>query len=174
MARRRAPRDPYTQDRRDTLELIAKLLVGSSYRVPVEGTGTRKGLQASDVAAAVGYMPDRLAQRTALAVATRAGDVEIARVSHHAYRAVVRHVRQLRPQPLDLHDPADRWRLRMVIYDAAHELVWPERRLVFSELARAAKMRKERYIRVHRAATSVLQEALNNGRRDLTRALFFE
>lgn len=172
MARRRGARDPYTKDRRDTLELIAKLLVGSSYRLPVEGTGTKKGLQPSDVAAAVGYMPDRLAQQAALAVATRAEAPEIARLSQQAYRAVVRGVRNLRIRPLDLHQPADRWRLRLVTYDAAYELVWPERRLNFSELAKAAKMRKERYIATHRVATAVLQEALNNGRLDLTRTLF--
>ena len=168
---RRSARDPFTKDRRDTLELIARLIVGSSYRTPADGRGGG-GLQASDVAAAVGYMPDRLAKATALAVATQPAPAAVARVSQLAYREVVRTIRSMRPRPLDLREPADRWRLRLAIYDAAHELVWPERRQPYSELARAAKMRKATYIRVHHAASSVLEEALSNASTDLKRTLF--
>lgn len=171
MARRRV-RDPHTKDPRSTLELIAKLLVASSYRVPVEGTGTKQGLQASDVAAALAYMPDRLAKETALTVIQRPPPAAIARLSLMAYREVVRTVRAMRPRPLDLREPADRWRLRLATYDAAYELVWPERRKPYADLAKAAKMRKASYIRVHRAAGSVLEEALSNANTDLGRALF--
>lgn len=172
MAKRRVPKDPYTKDPRDPLELIARLLVGGSYRVPVEGTGTKVGLQAVDVAGAVGYMTDRLAQQVALAVATRGQEREIARVSAAAFRQVVRHVRLLRGRPLDLHQPADRWRLRIAVYDAAYELVWPERRRPYADLAREAKMRKATYIAVHKVASAILQEALNNARRELSARLF--
>lgn len=172
MARRRAKRDPYTKDARDTLELIAKLLVSTSYRVPVEGTGTKQGLQATDIAAAVGYMENQLARETALAVATRAPAPAVAKLSALAYREVIRAVRQMRPRPLDLHQPADRWRLRIVVYDAAHEMIWPEHRKNFGELARAAKMRKLNYIRTHHVATSVLESALNEGGTELGKRLF--
>lgn len=173
MARRRV-RDPHTKDPRSALELIAKLLVGSSYRLPVEGTSTRKGLQASDVAAALGYMHNRLEKETALAVIQRPPNAEIARLSLVAYREVVRTVRAMRPRPLDLREPGDRWRLRLAIYDAAYELVWPERRQPYGDLAKAAKMRKATYIRVHRAASAVLEEALAGANRNLTHALFAE
>lgn len=172
MARRRAPRDPYTKDKRDTLELIARLLVGTSYRTPVEGTGTKSGLQASDVAAALGYMQDRLAKDTAMAVATRAAPPAIARLSTRAYTRVIRDVHRMRPPPVDLHLAADRWRLRIVLYDAAYEMVWPEHRQNFSELARAAKMRKGSYIRLHHLVTSVLQAALAEGSTELSSRLF--
>ncbi|NUS39413.1 MAG: hypothetical protein HOQ02_10375 [Lysobacter sp.] len=173
MAQRRARKSPWTDDR-DALELIARLLVSSSYRVPVEGTGTKSGLQAADVAGAVGYMRDRLAQTTALAVATRAQERDVARLSAMAFRRVVRVVRLIRPRPLDLHQPADRWRLRIAVYDAAYELVWPEHRRPYADLARDAKMRKASYIAVHKAASATLQEALNNGRRELAMRLFAE
>jgi hypothetical protein len=174
MARRKNKRDKeaFTTEARDVLELLARLLVGGSYRVPVEGRGSKPLLQTSDVAAAMGYMGNGLQARTIHAVATRAGDVEVARLSHHAYRSVVRAVRDLRPPPLDLRKPADRWRLRIVTYDAAFELVWPERRRPYGELARDTKMRKGAYIDTHRAATSVLEQALNDGRNAFRTRLF--
>lgn len=102
-------------------------------------------------------------KHTALAVATRMGPVAIARLSLAAYRQVAKDVRAMRPRPLDLGKPADRWRLRLVIYDAAHELVWPERRQPFAGLAKSAKMRKGNYIKAHKCASAVLQEAPHGG-----------
>jgi hypothetical protein len=160
MARRKL--DPHTTDPRDPLELLARMLVGGSYRVPVEGRSTRG--PALDVAGAAGMMKNRLASQVATCVVTRAGPVEVARLSRMAYRRVVREVLCMRACPLHLKDGADRWRLRMVLYDAAHELVWPEKHRTFGELARAAKMRKASYIRVHKLATSVLQQALDQAR----------
>lgn len=174
MARRnaKADSDTFSTEKPDPLELIGRLLVGSSYRVPVEGKGSRPSMQASDVAAAVGYMTDGLQQQTVVAVATRADAPEIARVSTRAYRKVMREVLQQRPRPLDLRLGADRWRLRLVTFDAAFELVWPERRRHYGDLAREAKMRKDTYIRVHKCATSVLQEALNSGRKEFRKRMW--
>lgn len=172
MARRRQQRDPYTKDPRDPLELLGRFLVSSSYRVPVEGTGTKAGLQAIDVAGAVGYMEDPLASSVAVAVATRAEKRELARVAAAAYRRVARTLRMLRPQPLKLSSPADRWRLRMVIYDATTELVWPERRRPKRDLAKATKMRLATYCDVHKVATAELQAALNEGREDFSARLW--
>lgn len=156
----------------DAIELMARMLVGGGYRIPVEGKGTKTSLQTSDIAAAVGYMGNRLERHTAMAVATRAGDVQVARLSLLAYRKVVRALRSLRPVPLDLHEPADRWRLRLVVFDAAHELVWPECRQPYGDLAKLAKMRKADYIAAHKCATSELQETLNNARRSFQTRLF--
>ena len=157
---------------REALELIARMLVGSAYRVPVEGRGSKPLLQSADIAGAIGYMRNPMERRVTVAVAARANDIEIARLGQHAYRAVLRAVRHLRPPPLDLHNPADRWRLRLVIHDAATELVWPERRRPFGALAVSAKMRKHTYIRVHHCASATLEAALNNGSRDFQRRLF--
>lgn len=172
---RRSPKeivDKLKTEPPDTLELIGRLLVGSSYRIPVEGKGSKSSLQPSDVAAAVGYMRNPLQRATVVAVATRADLPEIARLSARAYRRVMREVLLQQPRPLDMREGADRWRLRMITYDAAFELVWPERRRPYALLAHAAKMRKASYITVHRCATSVLQQALNEGRNSFRGRLF--
>ncbi|HHA2634131.1 hypothetical protein [Stenotrophomonas maltophilia] len=156
----------------DVLELLSRLLVGGSYRMPVEGRSTLAPLGSSDIAGAVGYMRNPLEKHTALAVATRMGPASIAKLSLAAYRQVAKEVRAMRPQPLDLGKPADRWRLRLVIYDAAHELVWPERRQPFAGLAKSAKIRKGNYIKAHKCASAVLEEALHGGRKGFRKALW--
>jgi hypothetical protein len=157
---------------RDPIELIAKTLVSSSYRVPVEGRGSKPGLQMTDVAAAIGMMRNRLAREVALAVVQRVEEGRIAQLVGMARRRVLLQVLAQRPQPLNMMSPADRHRLRIVIFDAALELVWPERRQPFAARARAAKMRKHSYMVVHKCATSALQEALNEARRELNVNLF--
>lgn len=164
--------DPHTRDPRDVLELMARLLVGGSYKVRVEGRSTRPVLGSADIAGAVGYMADGLEKHTALAVATRGSPRQIASLSRMAYRQVVRAVKGLRPRPLDLGKPADRWKLRIVVYDAAFELVYPERKRRWADLAKEAKMRRTSYVEVHKAATAILQGALNAGRTDFKRRLF--
>ncbi|WP_202842002.1 hypothetical protein [Luteimonas saliphila] len=159
------------KDERDPLELLARMLVPSSYRVPVEGRSSRPGLTTSDVAAAVGFMRSRLGKAVAMAVVTRADELSIARLTDMARWRVRREVLLQRPVPLKLSRAADRWKLRLALFDAAHELVWPEKRTPYGELARRAKMRKRDYIVVHRCATHVLQEALNAARSDLREKL---
>lgn len=164
--------DPFTRDQRDPLELLARLLVGSSYRVPVAGRSTKTVMAPSDVAGAVGYMEDGLEKQAALAVATRADPRQLATLSRTAYRQVVRAVKVMRPRPLDLTKGDDRWRLRIVVYDAAHDLVYPEARRAWAILAKEAKMRRSTYKDVHKAASSILQGALNAGRSDFADKLF--
>lgn len=169
---RRKKLDPHTKDPRDPLELLARLLVGSSYKVPVEGRSTRPTLGSTDIAGAVGYMADGLEKHTALAVATRADRRQVAKLSRMAYRQVVRAVKGMRPRPLDLTDPADCWRLRIVVFDAAYELVHPQKRRPWADLAKDAKMRRTSYVAVHKVTTAILQGALNAGRTDFRRRLF--
>lgn len=164
--------DGFENDPADVLELIARVLVGSSYRMPVEGVGSGKGMQASDVGHALGFMHDRVALQTITAVVTGGDDRSLANLSQLAYREVARSVRALRPPPLHLGRPADRMRMRIVVFDAAHDLVWPEQRRPFKELAREAKMRKDTYIQVYRCATSVLTGAMADGRREFGWRLF--
>lgn len=159
------------KDEADPLELLARLLVPSSYRVPVEGRSSRPGMTMADIAAALGFMRDRLAKAVAIAVATRADEAYIARLTELARWRVRREVLTQRPVPLKLSQPADRWKLRLALFDAAHELVWPEKRTPYGLLAKRTKMRKADYIVVHRCATHVLQEALNNARVELKKKL---
>ncbi|MCD9087383.1 hypothetical protein [Stenotrophomonas sp. SY1] len=172
MARMKMKAEPWADEGRDPLELIARLLVGGSYRVPVEGRSTIAPLSSADIAAAVAYMPDVLEKHAALTVATRADGVAIAQLALLAHARVAEVVAAARPRPLDLSLPADRWRLRLATFDAAHELVWPEHRQPWGVLAKAAKMRRATYCEVHRAATAVLQAALNDGRREFHGRLF--
>lgn len=165
-------KDTYSTERPNPLELISRMAGVSSYRVPVEGVSSRPTLQTADIVAAVGYMKDSLEKRTAMAVAARAEAPEIADVSSISYRRVIRVVRALPDRPLDLGKGADRWRLRMVVFDALHDLVWPERRRPISDLAKQAKMRRRNYRSVHRCASAVLQEILNNSTDSFTRALW--
>lgn len=151
----------------NVLETLARMLAPSSYRVPNEGRSTRPGMQMTDVAAALGMMRDPLAREVALSVVTRVELHGVARLSLRATPRVARAVRMQRPVPLDLTKPANRWRLRLVTFDAAYELVWPEHRRAYRDLARDAKMRKHTYTVVHRCATHTLQDALNSAREDL-------
>lgn len=107
-----------------------------------------------------------------MATATRADSREIARAAALAYRRVVRVLRRQPGQPLDLRNGADRWRLRLVVYDAALHLVWPERRRPINDLAKAAKMRAQNYRMVYRCASAVLQEVLSNGTESFRAALW--
>lgn len=164
MARRRPiDRDTFSTERPSPLELVARIVGTSSYRVPIEGKGTKQTLCTSDITAAVGYMSDPVERQMVLATATRAESAEVARVAVLAYRRVARVVRQRPEHLLDLRLGADRWRLRLVVYDAAMHLVWPERRRPMNDLAKAAKMRGSSYRTVYRCASAVLQEVLNNG-----------
>lgn len=167
MARRRykVKHDPYTSDGSDALELIGRFSGRTSFRVPAEGRGSAPLLMTHDIAAAVGMMKDRLARETAVTVVSRPGAHAIARLSLLAYREVARAVRLQHPRPLDLRKAEDRWRLRMVIYVATHELAHPAAdRPTFAALAKETKMRKSTYMLVHKCATHVLEDAYNRAR----------
>jgi hypothetical protein len=172
---RAALTDTHTTERPDVLELLGRLLVGSSYKVPVEGRGSKPGLQPADIAGAVGMMQDPLAREVALSVAQRLDERQCApQIVHLAYARVAYVVVRMRPRALDLKDPADCHRLRLVIYDAAAALVWPHRRSPAASLAKAAKMRKDSYLRSHKVATAVLQQSLVEASSTLRRNIFGE
>ncbi|TAA42484.1 hypothetical protein [Pseudoxanthomonas winnipegensis] len=170
-AKAAAPRA--VSERRDVLELLGRLLVGSSYKVPVEGRGSNPGLQPADIAGAVGMMNDPLAREVALAVAQRLDERRCApRIVELSYARIAYAIARMRPRALDLSDPADCHRLRLVIYDAAAALVWPTKRPPAAALAKSAKMRKGAYLRTHKAATAVLQAVLSEARGQLRRKIF--
>lgn len=167
------PAAPGRQLEGDLLELLARLLVASSYKVPVEGRGTKPGMQAADIAGALGMMSDPLRREVAVAVAQREPAMRSApRIVRLAYERIAYVIQMRRPAPLDLQKPEDCHRLRLVIYDAATELVWPEKKQPAGVLAKAAKMRKVNYLRAHRVATAELQAVLNEGRREFGARLF--
>ncbi len=159
-------------DGRDALELLARMLVSGGYRVPTEGRSTLPTLSSADIAAAVGLMRDRVAKDIVVAVATRADGGALARLSWPVYRRVARALRHDPMVTLKHDQPADRWRIRLVIHDAVRDLVWPDRKVGAATAAKAARMRKADYLRIYRSAQNVLTDSLEKGRKDFSFALF--
>lgn len=164
--RTRGKRETFTDDRPEPIEIMSRLLVGSSYRVPVAGTGTKPGLQAIDIAAGAGLVRARLGREIALTVASRPDPLALARLVNRAYRRCTRAAMLMRPRALKLDQDAHKWRLRLVIYDAAHELAYPLQRQPYRALAKAAKMRAHDYARLHKTVTAELQQLMNEACRE--------
>lgn len=163
MRRGTQERTPYKNEH-DVLELFARVLVRGGYRVPVESAGTRHGLQSVDIAGAMGYMRDAVQRDVTLAVVTRAERVQLARVASMAYRRLCGAAAEMRPRAVNLGHAADRWRIRMVIYDALLELAHPESRRAYRALAKDTKMRAAEYTRLHKLMTAELQGMMSEAR----------
>jgi len=174
-ARGRVPvPDPTMQ--RDPLELIARMLVGGSFREPSDGRSTIPPLTAADIAGAVGMMRDSVAKQAVLAVALRGQGVSLSSLGRSLARRVMRQIqwqRRLGTKPaLRMEDPADRWRMRLVLQDAVNDLVWPEGKMAAQDAAKAAKMRKGEYLRVYGIAAATLRQALEDGRKEFSGRVF--
>lgn len=161
---------------RDPLELIARMLVGGSFREPSEGRATMPPLTAADIAGAVGMMRDYVAKQAVLAVALRGQGVSLSSLGRSLARRVMRQIhwqRRAGAKPtLRMDEPADRWRMRLVLQDAVNDLVWPEGKVAAQDAAKAAKMRKGDYLRVYRVAAATLRQALDDGRKEFSGRLF--
>lgn len=160
-------------EERDPLELIARMVVGGSFRIPTQGRSTAAMLSAADVAGAVGMMRDPVAKQAATAVALRSEGQALVLLGRSAARRVFRICRQMGERaPLRMDDPADRWRMRLILQDAVGDLVWPEHKMPAQEAAKSAKMRKAAYLRAYALAFTVLIGALEAGRREFRIRLF--
>ncbi len=157
---------------RDPLELIARMLVGGSFRIPTQGR-TPTMITAADVAGAVGMMRDPVAKQTAIVVVQRAEGRALVALGRSVARRVFRTCREMGgAAPLRIDDPADRWRMRLVLQDAINDLVWPERKVPAQAAAMAAKMRKAVYLQAYTIASGVLVGALENARQEFGRRIF--
>ncbi len=161
---------------RDPLELIARMLVGGSFREPSNGRSSIQPLTSADIAGAVGLMRDPVAKQAAVAVALRGQGVSLASLGRALARRVMRQIQWKRRNGAELalrmDEPADRWRMRLVLQDAVNDLVWPERRVAAQEAAKAVKMRKGDYLRVYGVAAATLRQALEDGRQEFKVRLF--
>ena len=161
---------------RDPLELIARMLVGGSFREPSDGRSTMTPLTAADIAGAVGMMRDSVAKQAVLAVALRGQGVSLSSLGRSLARRVMRqiqwHRRNGTKPALRMDDPADRWRMRLVLQDAVNDLVWPEGKIAAQDAAKAAKMRKGDYLRVYGIAAATLCQALEDGRKEFSGRVF--
>ncbi|KAA3603393.1 hypothetical protein JY452_04685 [Stenotrophomonas maltophilia] len=161
---------------RDPLELIARMLVGGSFREPSDGRSSMPPLTSADIAGAVGMMGNSLAKQIVLAVALRGQGVSLPALGRSLARRVMRQIQWQRRSgvkpALRMDDPADRWRMRLVLQDALNELVWPEGKIAAQDAAKAAKMRKADYLRVYGIAVSTMRQALEEGRKEFCGRLF--
>lgn len=161
---------------RDPLELIARMLVGGSFREPSDGRSTMPPLTSADIAGAVGMMRDSVAKQAVLAVALRGQGVSLSSLGRSLARRVMRQIqwqRRTGKKPaLRMDDPADRWRMRLVLQDAVNDLVWPEGKIAAQDAAKAAKMRKGDYLRVYGIAAATLRQALEDGRKEFSGRVF--
>ncbi|HDX0898511.1 TPA: hypothetical protein RNS99_000691 [Stenotrophomonas maltophilia] len=161
---------------RDPLELIARMLVGGSFREPSDGRSAMQPLTAADISGAVGMMRDSVAKQAVMAVALRGQGVSLSSLGRSLARRVMRHIQWQRRSSvkpaLRMDDPADRWRMRLVLQDAVNDLVWPERKVAARDAAKAAKMRKGDYLRVYGIAAAMLRQALEDGRKEFSGRVF--
>ncbi|HDS1222131.1 TPA: hypothetical protein QEF96_000801 [Stenotrophomonas maltophilia] len=175
VVRRRMP-VPEPTLRRDPLELIARMLVGGSFREPSGGRSTMPPLTSADIAGAVGMMRDSVAKQAVLAVALRGHVVSLSSLGRSLARRVMRQIQWQRRNgtkpALRMDDPADRWRMRLVLQDAVNDLVWPEGKIAAQDAAKAAKMRKGDYLSVYGIAAATLRQALEDGRKEFSGRVF--
>lgn len=146
-----------------TIELLARMSVRGSYRIPIEGRSTSPVLRDSDVAGAVGMMRAKLSRALCVAVVCRAGRDEIMPVVTLAHELVCMELARMRQCPFDIHARVDNWRIRLVILDAIHGLIWPHHRISQRERAWNAKMRETDYGRAYRVISAVLHQAQDEG-----------
>lgn len=163
---------------RDPLELVARMLVGGSFRMPSDSRSTGQPLTSADIAGAVGLMRDPVAKQAILAVALRGEGATITGLARATAKRVMRQMHgrcqshdASRPA-LRLDVPADRWRMRLVMQDAVADFVWPERKPSSQAAAKAAKMRKGDYLAAYSIAASALRQALEDGRQQFKAKLF--
>jgi hypothetical protein len=181
--RRLEERDPWTTDPRDPLELLGRLAGRCAQPSPRGGSGGVP-MADTDLTSALGYMPDKLAAAWAMIVAGRHGESSpdkplpgaaprrprlppmVAVIASRAYRRALDTCRRVKDQPINVHDGADRFRLRVVLLDVLEDIIYPERRRGVVVGAKAAKMRVARYSDLYKLVDSTLQEVLNDARRD--------
>jgi hypothetical protein len=143
---------PFTNDPRGPLELISALAGQTTYRVPAQ---IRETPHPTDIAGALGMVEHRLGALIAQVVATR-NEGMIGAVVRQSYRPVLRavsasHRGTVRPSAL-----ADRWRIRIVLYDVTVDLMFPERQMTLGDAAMRAKMRKSGYMHLYKVVRGVL------------------
>jgi len=164
---------------RDPLELITRMLVGGSFREPSDGRSTMPPLTAADIAGAIGMMRDSVAKQVVL----RGQGVSLSSLGRSLVKRVIRQIQRQRRSgakpALRMDDPADRWRMRLVLRDAVNDLVWPEGKIAAQDAAKAAKMRnkaakmrKGDYLRVYGIAAATLRQALEDGRKEFSGRVF--
>lgn len=168
---RRGRLDPYTTERREPMELLARLAGRSNYLVPTQGHSTAASrLTTLDVAHAIGTSAEKLGATVALAIACqRPWDWPVVHAA--AYPRLLDDLREQRSHP-GIVDGGLKFRARIVLYDAFHDLVRPAARRRWRDAIDESGVPDRAYRFIHKTATGLLQAAANSASRDACVFLF--
>ena len=170
--RRRGPKlDPYTQERRGALEILAMLAGRTSYTIPTQGRSTKEpGVTAIDVAHAIGASPEKLGASVGLAVACQR-ESEWPTVHELAYEPLLWDMRHQKMFPRVVAG-ALKYRLRVVLYDAFHDLIRPQRQPPYRVAAVERMMAENAYRFLHQQISRYLDARAETAASDACRFLF--
>lgn len=158
--RRRQPLDPWTKDPKEPIELLARLAGRCTQIMPNMG-GKGEPLPDSELAAALGMMPDKFAATLALAVVSQDRQL-IGRVVQLGFAAAVDAMQNARGPQIIKHAGADAHRLRMILVDVVGDLISPESKQPAAAMARASRMRKGQYLAAYRVVAAMVEERLSD------------
>lgn len=169
MTRRRL--DPYTNERRAPMELLARLAGSTNYLVPTEGRSTAESrMTPLDVAHAIGSARDKFGSTVALAMACqRLADWPA--VHQAGFPMLLARVDERSDIP-GVVDGALRFRALIVLHDAFEDLVLPQRRRKWRVAIEESGVPDRAYRYLHREATALMEESANSASRDACTFLF--
>lgn len=167
--RRRAV-EPFTQERADALELLAKIAGSRAMADPGVGRSTRPGMTALDVAHGLATADDELGETMALAIACGWSHLW-PRVQALALDRLIGHL-QASAKGARLIAGANRFRARVVLRRAFDDLLAPARAMPWRVCAQELRMRLDDYVWLHRQASGLLDNRARTAASDAKRALF--
>jgi len=163
--------DPHTKDRREPLEILAMLAGRTNFpRIRGEALRAQQPITPLDVAHALAQASDTLGSSMGVAIACER-EQEWGRVHELSYVPLLGELQQQRAFP-DIVQSAKRFRVRIVLYDAFRDLIWPARREPIRVAAKEAGIDKNAYGFLHHHVTSFLHARANTAARDACEYLF--
>lgn len=161
--------DPYTRERREPMELLARLAGGTTFLSAGAGRGGPT-LTALDVAYAVAASPEKLGAAVANAiVCQRPQDWPI--IHELGYPRMLADLRQQQALP-GVVTGALSFRARITLCDAFHDLVLPRQRRKWKQAIEDSGVPERAYRFLHKTATGLLQAWANTAARDACSFLF--
>jgi hypothetical protein len=154
--RRRETRDPWTNERREPLELLAMLAGGTAFKIPVEGRSTAQvRMTAADVAHAIAVSPNKLGAAMAMAMVTESPKLW-PEVRTLGYGRIVDELERQRIRPGVIAGD-HRHRARIGMRAAFDDLVNPKGRVPLAVLASQHGIDENAFAFIHKHCTAFLQ-----------------
>lgn len=162
--------DPHSNDRPEPIEILARMNGRTSFRTPrAPGGSTAVPVTQADISHAIGTVKDKLGASMAMAMACQR-HVEWARVEELGHPKLVRHLQH--QDRGDLIAGPYRFRARIALWDAFHDLIAPAAARPLHVAAKTARMRREEYRWLLNQTMSYLEEAANTAAASAVRYLF--